>query len=175
MEPTRVPKKYLSLVSLSLAVAVSMILAAPTFALSKTTSDRLIERGLLNYDKGDIGKALADFNRAIELDAKNSTVVYGRSMVRFSAVGYEAYREDYTRGTELDRLINTTPKSLSAHILRGLARLHSRPDLVDALSDLDHALEINPELARSHIDRALKRDARAFGQAYSRAGRSRIR
>ena len=58
-------------------------------------------RGLVPYDLGDLQVALADFDRAIELDPLLATAYYARGLVHDQVGNVQAAAADYTNFLEL--------------------------------------------------------------------------
>ena len=119
---------------------------SPAPPASEESDEDPIERGIEKAKKGDMDGALADFNRAIELDPKNAAAYYNRAsakMLKKDAAGAIA---DYTRVIELD------PKNVGAYNNRGILKARNNdPD--GAVADYNQAIQANPKDAKAYINR----------------------
>jgi tetratricopeptide (TPR) repeat protein len=100
-------------------------------------------RGYAYMHKGDMGSAIADLSRAIELDPQNASTYYGRGFLYFNKGEHERAIEDFTKAIEL--LPNADARRVSTiYQMRGLAyeKTHNA-DL--AIADFRRALAINPD------------------------------
>ncbi len=59
-------------------------------------------RGFVNAERKDYDKALADYNKAIELDPKFATAYYNRGFVDADKKDYDKALADYNKAIELD-------------------------------------------------------------------------
>lgn len=105
------------------------------------TAKAYIERGLdrledEKLDKHNINAALADFDRAVALDPKNSDAYFYRSL--FSASGNLS-----NSNVDIDRAIAINPQSDRYYFLRGMLRMSGNPYAV--MKDLDRAIAIDPQ------------------------------
>src|SRR5436190_12231633 len=96
---------------------------------------------------GDLNAALADFNRALELDPKDVASLMGRGYVWYSQEKHKQAIEDFSAVIELD------PRSAAAYNNRGFNQ-HLLGDAKKALADYNRALELSPEYALCHQNRA---------------------
>jgi tetratricopeptide (TPR) repeat protein len=95
---------------------------------------------------GQLDKAVADFSRALELDAKHAAAWGGRG-VAYSALGQlEKAVADYSRAVELD------PKFAAAWHSRGIA-YGQMGQLDKAVADFSRAIELNPRDATAWANR----------------------
>jgi tetratricopeptide (TPR) repeat protein len=110
------------------------------------------EMAKVNYQRyakskeGDLDGAIADFNRAVELDSKNVNAYLGRGIARRQKGDLEGAIADNDRAIELD------PKNDSAYNNRANIRAF-KGDLDGALSDYNRAVEIDPKNACAHNNR----------------------
>src|SRR6185436_18879012 len=79
-----------------LALAVSSALAQ-----APTTSADYLKRGDAKYYEGDLNAAVADYDKAIELDPTNAGAYFRRGVVHDRKDETEAAIADYTRAIEL--------------------------------------------------------------------------
>ncbi len=114
----------------------------------KTLIIALEERGESHRWAGRYQEALADFNRAIELDPRRDSAITIRSLT-YQAMGrWEETLADFSRAIELD------PSSAWAWVSRGQAyRLMERYE--EALADYSRAIELAPTHASAIASRGL--------------------
>lgn len=119
-----------------------------------------IYRGIAFAKKGEINRAIADYDKAIELSPKNAIAYNNR--------GY-AYNElgQYDRAiADFDQAIDFDPKSSTAYNNRGYAYFN-KGAFDRAVADYDQAIKLDPRYAKAYRNRAMalmkKRDyARAI-------------
>ena len=71
----------------------------PILAQSSTEYNN---QALVKYKARDYNGALIDFNKAIELDAKNEKAWHNRGLVKFSIKNYEGAIKDHSKAIELN-------------------------------------------------------------------------
>jgi lipoprotein NlpI len=129
-------------------------------------------RGLAYRDAGDLDRALADFNEAIDLDGKNASAHYNRgevyrgkgdldrAIVEFSeamridgkdpdplvarGIVYRVKGDNDRALADLSEAIRLNPRSEAAYFNRGLTYLYSGA-LPLALSDVNQAADLDPK------------------------------
>jgi tetratricopeptide (TPR) repeat protein len=113
-----------------------------------------VQRGIMLRQKGDYDAAVAEFTRAIRIDARSVGAFQGRANTYAGRGDYEKAVEDYTRAIDID------PKQPLAYVNRGLAyvKLH---DPSKAVADYTRALELDPKLGVAYLNR---------GSAFARSG-----
>jgi tetratricopeptide (TPR) repeat protein len=137
-------------------------------------------RGTAYWSKGDYGRAIADYNRAIELNPKLAKAYTNRGNAHHGKGDYDRAIADYNRGIELDpnydtayngrgnaytgkseydraiadynRAIELNPKYAVAYNSRGWA-YYKKGDYDRAIADLNRAVELNPEFALAYRNR----------------------
>ena len=102
--------------------------------------------------KGDLRGALADCDRAIELEPGLGAAWVNRAIVRGLLKDPDGARSDYDRAIELD------PRQMTAWAGRATIRL-SKKDWSGAISDDTRALELAPRDTRILLDRATARES----------------
>ena len=92
---------------------------------------------------GEYGKAIADYNRAIELDPNRAAAYYNRGCAYGEIGAYDKALADYNKAIELN------PNDSLAYYNRGLA-CSKRGDVPKAVSDLEKCIELStdPELTK---------------------------
>jgi tetratricopeptide (TPR) repeat protein len=108
----------------------------------------LVNRGIEKGKQGDLDGAIADFNRAIELNPKDDAPYYNRAQAKRLKKDTAGAIADYTRAIELG---STNP---AAYNNRGNARAENK-DLDGAIADYTRAIELKPDYARAHYNRAV--------------------
>ena len=128
-------------------------------------------RGLVTCERGNPAGSIADFDRAIASQPKNTQFYRGRSLA-LSAVGRydEALRD-------AEHLVAVVPQQAESYYARGVARSGLGGDR-EAIADFDEALRRRPELiyplearARSHDRLGEAALAAADRETASRLGR----
>ena len=125
-----------------------------------------VNRGRARGFNGDANGAIADFGRAIELDAKLTSAFYHRGIARLRKDDFDGAIAD------LNRAIDLSPKTADYYNDRGLAKL-GKGDNDGAIADLTRAIELDPKNALAYRNRALakniKKDADGALGDYNRA------
>ncbi len=109
------------------------------------------QQGLLCNESGDKQSALADFNRAIELDPNHVAAYYNRGVIRNESGDKQGALADFTCAIELD------PQHASALYNRGFVR-NELGDKQGAIEDYNSPLEINPNHASAYYNRGVIRN-----------------
>jgi tetratricopeptide (TPR) repeat protein len=108
----------------------------------------LVNRGIEKAKNGDLDGAMADFDRAIELDPKDDAPYYNRAQAKRLKNDTAGAIADYTRAIELG---STNP---AAYNNRGNARVENK-DRDGAIADYTRAIELKPDYARAYYNRAM--------------------
>ena len=123
--------------------------AASSAAPASDESDGdLVNRGIEKAKNGDLDGAIADFNRAIELNPKDDAPYYNRAQAKQLKKDTAGAVADYTRAIDLG---STNP---AAYNNRGNARTENK-DLDGAIADYTRAIELKPDYARAYYNRAV--------------------
>jgi tetratricopeptide (TPR) repeat protein len=120
-------------------------LSAP--AASDASDRDLVNRGIEKAKKGDLDRAIADFDRAAELNPKDDAPYYNRAQAKKLKNDTAGALADYTRAIELG---STNP---AAYNNRGNARAENN-DQDSAIADYTRAIELKPDYARAYYNRA---------------------
>jgi tetratricopeptide (TPR) repeat protein len=119
---------------------------------AQESDENLVNRGIEKAKNGDLDGALADFNRAIELNPKDDAPYYNRAQAKWLKKDTAGAIADYTRAIDLG---STNP---AAYNNRGNARAEKK-DLDGAIADYTRAIELKPDYARAYYNRAaVKKD-----------------
>ena len=120
---------------------------------SEESNGDLVNRGIEKGKQGDLDGAIADFNRAIELNPKDDAPYYNRAQAKRLKKDTAGAIADYTRAIELG---STNP---AAYNNRGNARSENN-DNDGAISDYTRAIELKPDYARAYYNRAVTKEAK---------------
>jgi len=105
-------------------------------------------RGNVKYRKKDLEGAIADYDKAIELDPKYAVAYNNRGRAKADKKDLEGAIADYDKAIELD------PKKASAYTNRGNVK-YDKKDLEGAIADYDKAIELDPKKASAYTNRCL--------------------
>jgi len=97
-------------------------------------------RGYVYKIKGDLDRAIADYDKAIRLEPKAAAFYYDRGVAYHASGSVNRAIADYNKAIRLD------PRSSQAYRARGLAYLYGGAP-VKALADVSQASEIDPKNA----------------------------
>jgi tetratricopeptide (TPR) repeat protein len=109
-----------------------------------------INRGGQKASSGDYRGAIADFNRAIDLDPNDENTYYLRAMAKSALNDYAGVVYDLTKGLEID------PDEISFYFLRGSARIQIK-DFKGAISDLTKVIQSDPNNDMAYYNRGIAR------------------
>jgi len=126
----------------------------PAPAASDTSHGDLVNRGIEKAKRGDLDGAIADFNRAAELNPNDDAPYYNRAQARRLKNDAAGAIADYTRAIELG---STNP---AAYNNRGNARVENN-DQKGAIADYTRAIELKPDYARAYYNRAVAKEAQS--------------
>ena len=124
--------------------------SSPVPTESEESDGDLVNRGIEKAKNGDLDGAIADFDRAMQLNPKDDAPYYNRAQARRLKKDTTGAIADYTRAIELG---STNP---AAYNNRGNARAESN-DREGAISDYTRAIELKPDYARAYYNRAVAR------------------
>jgi tetratricopeptide (TPR) repeat protein len=101
----------------------------------------------VSTSRGEVHKALADYNAAIHLDPRFADAYVGRGSIWYEKGEFDKAIADYTRGLRLD------PKIAHAFYFRALVWEDKR-EYGKALDDYTEAIRLDPEYAVAFISQA---------------------
>lgn len=103
-------------------------------------------RGLGHAENGDTGQAIADFNRALELNPKDAATLNNRANLHNDNEEYERALTDYDAAIALD------PDYVEAYRNRGSLHLEQRA-YDQAIADFDRVIALKPDFVLAYLDR----------------------
>ena len=121
--------------------------STPVPAEPDASDGDLVNRGIEKAKNGDLDGAIADFNRAAELNPKDDAPYYNRAQARRLKNDTAGAIADYTKAIQLG---STNP---AAYNNRGNARAETN-DRDGAIADYTRAIELKPDYARAYYNRA---------------------
>ncbi len=127
-------------------------LSSPTPPPDEQSIEDLVNRGIQKAKKGDLDGAIADFDRAIELNPKDDAPYYNRAQAKRLKKDAAGAIADYTRAIELGS------QNPAAYNNRGNARAENN-DWDGAIADYTRAIELKPDYARAYYNRAVAKKA----------------
>src|SRR5438874_7950830 len=125
---------------------------SPAAMASDASDGDLVNRGIEKAKNGDLDGAIADFDRAAELNPKDDAPYYNRAQAKRLKKDTAGAIADYTRAIELG---STNP---AAYNNRGNARSDNN-DRDGAIADYTRAIELKPDYARAYYNRAMAKEA----------------
>ncbi|MFL6504906.1 MAG: tetratricopeptide repeat protein [Candidatus Udaeobacter sp.] len=138
----------------------------PAPAAPDASDGDLVNRGIEKAKNNDVDGAIADFNRAAELNPQDDAPYYNRAQARQLKNDKAGAIADYTKAIELG---STNP---AAYNNRGNARAENK-DRDGAIADYTRAIELKPDYARAYYNRAMlkkeKGDAAGADADFKRA------
>jgi tetratricopeptide (TPR) repeat protein len=123
--------------------------AKPAAPAAPDASDGdLVNRGIEKAKNNDLDGAIANFNRAAELNPKDDAPYYNRAQARRLKNDTAGAIADYTKAIELGS------RNPAAFNNRGNARAEIK-DRDGAIADYTRAIELKPDYARAYYNRAM--------------------
>jgi tetratricopeptide (TPR) repeat protein len=143
--------------SLPLIPLLAVLMSVTIQAQVNLSAKDYVKRGITRFGKGDTNGALADFDRALELepDLADAHLLRGKARrAKGNLDGAIEDIEDYEKAIELDpRLTSNNRDITQAFANRGFIRVNQL-DLEGAIADFDKAIQVSPSDAESYIKRA---------------------
>jgi tetratricopeptide (TPR) repeat protein len=127
--------------------------SSPAPAPSEEFDGDLVNRGIKKAKNGELDGAIADFERAMQLNPKDDAPYYNRAQARRLKNDTAGAIADYTRAIELG---STNP---AAYNNRGNTRAENN-DRDGAIADYTRAIELKPDYARAYYNRAVAKKDR---------------
>src|SRR5438876_487692 len=166
----------------ALLIAASLTFSARGFAQTKSKdAAAYANSGIAKLQKKDFNGAIADFNRALQLDPKLAKAYDDRGLAKQGKGDLDGAIADFNHALQLDpkdakacdnrgvakrhkgdfdgaiadfnRALQFDPKDAKAYVNRGIAK-QQKGNLDGAIADFNRALQLNPKLANAYYDRA---------------------
>ena len=129
-------------------LAAIVLMALPVLSRAQTKPADYLEKGMDEYEKGDLDAAIRDFTFAIQMDGKSVQAYGNRGKARYFKKDYQGALQDFSQVIELE------PNKFDGWHTRALAKeaLH---DLEGAIADYTRAIELNPQDRAAYLNRGL--------------------
>ena len=121
--------------------------AGETRDLSHLVCETYHSRGTVNYWSSRFDEAIADYDKAIELNPNYSAAYNNRGSAKSSLRRFEEAIVDYDKAVELK------PEYANAYFNRGSTK-YKLCRIEEAIVDYDKAIELNPDFAEAYNNRA---------------------
>jgi tetratricopeptide (TPR) repeat protein len=117
-----------------------------SFGLLAQTSKEYTQKGRELIDKHDYMEAILNLNKAIELDAKNSSAFFLRATLKEKFEDLHGAMKDYNTAIEAN------PKSADAFFARGNVKMRLQ-DYYGAIEDFSAAIAVNENFVEAYFSR----------------------
>ena len=115
---------------------------------SPATADDFFNRARAKKAAGDLDGAIADYDRAIQIDPKAAAIYNNRGLAKQAKGDLDAAIADFNRAIQLN------PKDTIAYSNRGNAK-RDKGDLDGAILDYNRAIRLDPKYAYAYYNRGL--------------------
>lgn len=133
----------------ALRVIEAAIAALPAqLAPPQGAAEAYFRLGWLYQNQGKLQQTLANYNKAIELDPKNSLAYNNRGLIYDQQGDYPHAISDFSKAIEL------VPTHFAAFTNRGVV-YYRQGNYQQAMADYNQALELNPQNATAYYNRGL--------------------
>jgi lipoprotein NlpI len=112
----------------------------------KHQAESIVKQGIQNAQKGDLDKAIDDFDQAIELDPQNADAYYNRGRIKNQLKEWDEAVADFTRSIKLN------PQNADAYLNRGFAEI-SRGNLDESMTNFTQTIALDSKNFRAYYSR----------------------
>lgn len=112
-------------------------------------ADDYIASAAQKQDKGDDRGAVADLDRAIQLDPNHAEAYNNRGYFKSKLADIQGALADYNRAIQLN------PKYAAVYSNRGLLKTDNLQDIQGGLADYNRAIQLNPKYSYAYNNRGL--------------------
>jgi tetratricopeptide (TPR) repeat protein len=113
-----------------------------------SASHAVLNKGLDYLDRKMYDDAIAEFNKAIEINPDYTDAYYNRGLSNAKKGNLDQAISDYSKAIEIN------PNDADTYFNRGLA-YHKKNQFDQAISDYTKSIQINPHVGDTHYNRAL--------------------
>lgn len=134
------------------SILILLFVSASNGQTAQTAQDYL-KSGMVHFQNGETDAALADANKALEVNANYVDALALRAALRTRKGDTAGVLADY------NKIIELAPSALGVEVVyhnRSMIRLQNK-DIDGALDDLNKAVSINPKVAETYNGRAIAR------------------
>jgi tetratricopeptide (TPR) repeat protein len=107
----------------------------------------VMNRGNAYSAKGDLDRALQDYDEAIKLNSSNAGTYVNRALALAKKGKFDSAMNDYAKAISLN------PQQWEAYFNRA-AELRDQEKLCEAVADLEKVMELNPDFVGAYMNRA---------------------
>jgi len=125
-------------------IALAIFISACGTPKIENNAEFYYNRGIDRFERGDFDKAIADYNKAIEINPRFAMAYYNLGIAYRRKGHYDQAISDFTKAIEIN------PKLAMAHYNRGFAYAQGKGQYDQAISDYNKALEIDPRYAGAY-------------------------
>jgi tetratricopeptide (TPR) repeat protein len=133
-------------INVSSFILLFVLLAGSVQAQVSSAASNHNLRGLELYDKGDFEESIAEYDKAILIDARFAEAYYNRANARRHKGDLDGAIVDHSKALEID------PRYVTAYINRGNI-LNEKGNHDGAISDYSKAIEIDPRSVLAYSNR----------------------
>jgi len=136
-----------------ITLTLSLLFVCVANGQASQTAQDYLKSGMAHFQNGETDAALADANKALELNANYVDALALRAALRSKKGDTAGVLADYSK------IIELAPSALGVEVVyhnRSMIRLQNK-DIDGALDDLNKAVSINPKVAEIYNGRAIAR------------------
>ncbi len=147
-------------------IALALLMVSGTLGCKGFAPTQAIEhynKGVALEDEGRYDEAIAEYNKAIEINRNYTNAYSNRGHAYFKKKQYDLAITDYTRAIQLD------PKHTISYNGRGSAYINIKKYKLAAL-DFNKAIELDPNFSQAHTNRDIVTKMLTQASEYNRQG-----